>query len=220
MPEVVLMAGPRTLGPFGAYGKMPTQGDFFRLDLPSAIVTSWDAWLQRSLPGARIGLGDRWQECYFSAPIWRFSVPAGIVGPRAVMGVLMPSVDRVGRAFPLTLLGPTVEQAATPQGHLATTPVFEALELIALDALEEAATRTGLHRALRGLNHDLDTGAVGLAAHPAEPSIVRGTGGACQWSALLGDRLLHLRTPSLPTAGTLAEMFDPSDPVWSAAFVA
>jgi len=37
------------------------------------------------------------------APVWRFYLSAGLCGPGAACGVFMPSVDRAGRHFPLTL---------------------------------------------------------------------------------------------------------------------
>ncbi len=37
------------------------------------------------------------------APIWRFLLPAGACGAQAALGVWLPSVDRVGRQFPLAL---------------------------------------------------------------------------------------------------------------------
>ncbi len=68
-----------------------------------------------------------------SAPIWRFTLDAGVAGPQAALGVLMPSVDRVGRQFPLTL-------AALLPGvpaHPVAEDTFAALEELALDALED-----------------------------------------------------------------------------------
>jgi type VI secretion system protein ImpM len=31
---------------FGAFGKMPSLGDFFRFGLPADFVSAWDDWLQ------------------------------------------------------------------------------------------------------------------------------------------------------------------------------
>jgi type VI secretion system protein ImpM len=43
---------------------------------------------------------------YLTFPVWRFLLPVGVLGSTAWTGVLMPSVDRVGRYFPLTLATP------------------------------------------------------------------------------------------------------------------
>lgn len=124
-------------GGFGAFGKMPALGDFFRLEVAPGFVNVWDGWLQRAILAARDRLGEGWHDCYMSAPIWRFTLAPGLAGPNPALGVLMPSVDRVGRQFPLTLV-------ATPQGdlnpvsaHFDAAPVFEALEDLALSALDD-----------------------------------------------------------------------------------
>lgn len=135
----------------GAFGKMPALGDFFRIALPPGFTDPWDAWLQRMMLSARGALGGRWQECYLSAPIWRFTLAAGVSGPWAVQGVLMPSVDRVGREYPLTLamMRPPLE-AALPV-HLAADATFAAMEGLALEALDDGTTRDRLAQALAAL---------------------------------------------------------------------
>jgi type VI secretion system protein ImpM len=35
--------------------------------------------------------------------VWRFAISPGILGPEGLGGVMMPSVDRVGRYFPLMI---------------------------------------------------------------------------------------------------------------------
>jgi type VI secretion system protein ImpM len=50
----------------------------------------------------RAELGAEWQPAWLEAAIWRFALPAGICGQEPVVGLWLPSVDRVGRYFPLT----------------------------------------------------------------------------------------------------------------------
>jgi len=99
MPAGVLTEGP---GRPGFFGKLPWLGDFVTRDLPVSFVTPWDGWLQAGMAATRDGLGEAWVDRFLTAPIWRFLLPAGCAGP-AMAGVLMPSVDRVGRSFPLTI---------------------------------------------------------------------------------------------------------------------
>ncbi|MBL8473014.1 MAG: type VI secretion system-associated protein TagF [Rhodocyclaceae bacterium] len=87
----------------GLYGKLPGLGDFVRRRLPGEFVAVWDNWLQRMVKCSREALAHDWLDAYLSAPIWRFALPAGICGSSAWVGVLVPSVDKVGRYFPLTL---------------------------------------------------------------------------------------------------------------------
>lgn len=85
----------------GFFGKLPSRGDFVTRRLPQAFVGRWDAWLQEALAASRAGLGSRWLDIYLTSPVWRFALAPGVCGPRGWLGVMIPSVDKVGRYFPL-----------------------------------------------------------------------------------------------------------------------
>lgn len=87
----------------GLYGKLPARGDFVQRQLPSAFVEPWDDWLQAALAASQAALEQSWLPNYLNSPIWRFALSAGCCGEAPVAGLMMPSVDRVGRYFPLTL---------------------------------------------------------------------------------------------------------------------
>ena len=87
----------------GFYGKLPELGDFVQRRLPTAFVQPWDQWLRESLASSRAQLGEQWLEVYLVSPLWRFVLMPNVAGQLAWAGVLMPSVDRVGRYFPLTI---------------------------------------------------------------------------------------------------------------------
>jgi type VI secretion system protein ImpM len=89
----------------GWYGKIPSLGDFISRRLPASFVNTWDSWLQGSLNASRAQLGERWLDRYLTGPIWRFAVmPDALSATSGIWaGVLMPSVDKVGRYFPLTI---------------------------------------------------------------------------------------------------------------------
>ncbi len=87
----------------GFFGKLPARGDFLRAGLPRSFVDPWDDWLQRGIAASKSALGEAWLDVWMEAPIWRFALPAGTSGPDPVLGVWMPSVDRAGRHFPLTI---------------------------------------------------------------------------------------------------------------------
>ena len=112
---------------FGAFGKMPSLGDFFRISAPPGFLDVWDAWLQSCLVSGAHTFGSRWDALYMSVPIWRFSLSAGLAGPKKMMGVLMPSVDRVGRRFPLTLMHPVDGTSPAAQDHFLHLDLFEKL---------------------------------------------------------------------------------------------
>jgi type VI secretion system protein ImpM len=88
----------------GYHGKLPAKGDFISRRLPREFLDPWDSWLQDVIGGSRARMGEAWLDAYLTSPIWRFALSAGLCGEGAAAGVLMPSVDRVGRYFPLTIV--------------------------------------------------------------------------------------------------------------------
>ena len=87
----------------GYFGKVSTLGDFVTRGLPDGLVAAWDAWLQQCIQASREQLGDQWLNHYLTSPVWRFAIAPGVLGPEGLGGVMMPSVDRVGRYFPLMI---------------------------------------------------------------------------------------------------------------------
>lgn len=85
----------------GYFGKVSTHGDFVSRRLPVHLVQAWDAWLQQCMQASQDRLGAAWLERYLTSPVWRFAIAPGVIGPEGLGGVMMPSVDRVGRYFPL-----------------------------------------------------------------------------------------------------------------------
>ena len=120
----------------GFFGKFPSHGDFVARRLPAGFLQPWDAWLQAGMADSLCRLGDAWLPIYLNSPIWRFALGAGVCGPQAWGGVLMPSVDRVGRYFPLTIAAALDGMATHGSGcrpPLATW--YASLEAMALAAL-------------------------------------------------------------------------------------
>lgn len=124
-----------TPGRVGFFGKLPGRGDFVRRDLPNTFVDTWDRWLQHGIAASRNTLGDGWLDSWLCAPIWRFALPPGTCGPDAWAGVMMPSVDRAGRYFPLTL----ATSVGTPAAAVLAGDWIAAVEAVALSALDEGA---------------------------------------------------------------------------------
>jgi type VI secretion system protein ImpM len=173
----------------GFYGKLPSHGDFLRRRLSDDFVRVWDGWLQECVVASRAALGDRWLEVYLTSPAWRFGCSPGASGGRAVVGVMAPSVDRVGRYFPLTVaaeLPPTLDvltAATDTEGFFdrAERLVIDTLaaEVIDFEAFDEAVAR------LRGeLDPVLSPGRVVLEAAGAD--LLRPTDDS-GWSIPLGS---------------------------------
>jgi type VI secretion system protein ImpM len=95
-------AGPPQALP-GWFGKLPGIGDFAHRRLPAPFQQGWDNWLQEGLAGLRARHAGDWPASYLASPLWCFALGAGTVDANPWIGVLMPSVDGVGRYFPFTL---------------------------------------------------------------------------------------------------------------------
>src|SRR5262245_41102935 len=120
----------------GLYGKLPSHGDFLRRRASDAFVETWDGWLQEGMVASRAALGERWLDVYLTSPAWRFACAAGVCGAEPVIGLLVPSVDRVGRYFPLTLVAELPRQLSLLSAASATAMFFASLEQLVVDTLQ------------------------------------------------------------------------------------
>ena len=214
------------MGGFGAFGKMPALGDFFRLGVAAEVIPPWDAWLQATLLSAGQALGAQWEACYMSAPIWRFALPPGVAGSQGLIGVLMPSVDRVGRRFPLSLMAQTGSGEQAPLRNLMwQAPVLAVLETLALDALDDTMTRDDLAERLAGLvlrpmglpSRILTAGSSLVLSNDTPEMFCTDLGldlaggqlhRACAWSATIDGAARLILTSGLPRDDVATALFD------------
>jgi len=134
---IVTAAPPPLENRLGFYGKLPTHGDFVTRRLPRSFTEPWDAWLQAGLARAQTAQGESWLESYLNAPLWRFVLAPGVCGDTAMTGVLMPSIDRVGRYFPLTFAVALGSVAAPARMALAAGDWYKGVEDLALSILSD-----------------------------------------------------------------------------------
>jgi type VI secretion system protein ImpM len=120
----------------GLFGKLPSHGDFLRRRTSDAFVEVWDGWLQECVALTRARFGDRWLDMYLTSPAWRFVCAPGVCGPDAVIGVMVPSVDRVGRYFPLTLVAELPGQHNVVYAAASAAPFFQSAEQLVIETLE------------------------------------------------------------------------------------
>jgi type VI secretion system protein ImpM len=187
--------------------------------------------LQEGMLAARASLGDRWQDCYFSAPIWRFNLSPGLAGAAPMTGVMMSSVDRVGRQFPLTLVSPQADGSAPILQHILSIPAFESLEGVALDALEDSMTRDTLAERLGAIT--LDPVLPAITVTEAQGGlVVTGPGNGALvpqllaaltaprfrkpsvWSADIDGATRLMICEGLPAGGQMTGLFDMDAAVW------
>ena len=88
----------------GFFGKIPVVGDFVSRRLPRSFIAPWDTWLQEAIVYSRDQLQETWLETYLYSPIWRFVLAGGVAGSLPCHGIVMPSVDKAGRYFPITVV--------------------------------------------------------------------------------------------------------------------
>jgi type VI secretion system protein ImpM len=150
----------------GFFGKLPCNGDFVQRRVPQSFLDVWDPWLQECIHASRTDLQEQWLPTYLTSPSWRFVLPEAVCGSGAYAGVVAPSVDRVGRYFPLTIVT-QVDSGANPL-EFATrrTLWFDALDSLIIQALEETQIDLewfdGQVSELAGLLEDEETAAAGL----------------------------------------------------------
>ncbi len=119
----------------GLYGKLPSHGDFLRRRVSDEFVDAWDAWLRECLAASRSALGERWLDVYLTSPAWRFVCGPGACGPEPVLGLMAPSVDRVGRYFPLTLVSELPPYVSLLAAVTRTEAFFDVAEQLVIETL-------------------------------------------------------------------------------------
>jgi type VI secretion system protein ImpM len=140
----------------GFFGKLPSHGDFLRRRVSDAFVDAWDAWLRECLTASRASLGNQWLDVYLTSPAWRFVCAAGACGPAPVVGLLAPSVDQVGRYFPLTLVAELPSDVCLVTAAAASERFFDSAERLVIETL--AAERVDFDRfdlGVKALEDDL-----------------------------------------------------------------
>ena len=131
----------------GFDGKLPSRGDFVGRGLPRSFLTPWQDWVGAAVSASRDALGENWLPAWLEAPIWRFALPGGASGTDAVLGLLLPSVDRAGRHYPLTVAAVFEGRGPAPDPE-AGRSWLDAVEALALDALACDRTPEALTSAL------------------------------------------------------------------------
>jgi len=180
------------------FGKLPARRDFLAREVPTPVLMKIEPWLQASMAQSRHTLGAAWLDAYLSAPPWRFWFSSGLAGP-GLAGVLMPSVDGVGRYFPLTAfaIAPDGQDFALPS--LADDRFYGAVEDALLAALDETASLEAL------------LGRLG-ALPPAPRASAGGRASGTLWWTLGGTDAPPRRAafPAMPPPEAFADLLRPA----------
>lgn len=146
------MSSERVQNEFGYFGKLPAWGDFIQQLLPQDFANHWHEWLQQAMADARESLGDSFLTYYLNCPAWKFLLAPGVCGEQAVVGLTIPSVDRVGRYFNFTIAA-VLPQNSDPCSYVMNNhDGLAELENLALDILEQDYPKDVMERKLQDLS--------------------------------------------------------------------
>ncbi|WP_096086449.1 type VI secretion system-associated protein TagF [Agaribacterium haliotis] len=148
----------------GIYGKLPSYGDFIARNLPTTALETWDGWLQNFISSGQQQLGEQWLDIYLTSPIWRFALSAGVLDEQSWFGFMMPSVDKVGRYFPVSVMQALPANACVSSLLQSSALWFDAAEQLLLNALQQGCE---LDQLLQDLNDLPLNWASGLQARSA-----------------------------------------------------
>ncbi|RYZ08068.1 MAG: type VI secretion system-associated protein TagF [Comamonadaceae bacterium] len=170
-------------------------GDFAHRRLPELFRESLDRWLQQGLLRLRERHAD-WTARYLEGPLWFFVLGEQMAGTRAWLGLLMPSVDGVGRYFPFLVAAELLRAPADWQdGDLAQVRRWcLAASAAALEGLEQDLDAAGLDAALRHHFDAAPPAALGQTAALPRPT-ARQAGWFTDPAGLQGLRMI---TPGWP----------------------
>ncbi len=137
----------------GWFGKVVMLGDFAHRRLPQSFIEVCDPWLSHCVGASRAQLGARWLDTYLTGPVWRFAWAPGVVDARWWFGVLMPSVDAVGRYFPLLVCSSDQNPPMSSTAFDALTAWYDHAHQAALNTLQPGASLERFEAELAGTPH-------------------------------------------------------------------
>lgn len=124
----------------GYFGKLPGAGDFVRRRLPPDFIDRWDRCFEAALYASRGVFGENWRAGWRASPVWRFALSPGICGAPAWVGLMGPSLDRVGRGFPMVLAAPLRDADAVVRVLREGGRWFAALQCVYMEAQADETT--------------------------------------------------------------------------------
>src|SRR5580700_3030409 len=102
------------------FGKTPRMGDFLRVGAGGPAGEALEQWVEQGLGLAEAKRGSAWPGIYAAGATYAFVFrpPRTSIAKEALVGVIKPSVDAVGRRFPLVVYSPAMARPSVPWPHM------------------------------------------------------------------------------------------------------
>jgi type VI secretion system protein ImpM len=137
------------------FGKTPRMGDFLRVGSGGAAGEALEQWVEQGLAMAEAKRGSAWPSIYAAGATYAFIFrpPRASGAKEALVGVIKPSVDSVGRRFPLVVYSSALPRPNVPWPHvlpIALGDFFDAAATLLLEA-DSVTGIADMQAALRGV---------------------------------------------------------------------
>jgi type VI secretion system ImpM family protein len=150
-----------TQGPYSGrsqvvvFGKTPRMGDFLRVGSGGPAGELLEQWIEQGLAFAEARRGREWPAIYGAGATYAFVFrpPRASNVRETLVGVIKPSVDAVGRRFPLVVYAQALPRASAPWPHvlpMALGDFFDAAATLLLGA-DEVSGIADMQAALRAV---------------------------------------------------------------------
>lgn len=122
----------------GAFGKIPKAGDFVRAGFSNEVTRAFEEWLHKSVLYAHEKHGSAWKQPFVAGSMYAFAFRVPVAADRSglIAGVLQPSQDSVGRAFPLAIYAMVDDATAKEQPAALPLQLGEFLDQAAALAMD------------------------------------------------------------------------------------
>lgn len=127
------------------FGKVPRMGDFLRVGSGGPAGEALEQFVEQGLGYAESKRGQGWPSVYSAGATYAFLFrpPRSSSVRDALVGVIKPSGDSVGRRFPLVVYAPVVPRSTSPWPHVLPIALGDFLDAAA-NLLIQADTVTGI----------------------------------------------------------------------------
>jgi type VI secretion system ImpM family protein len=120
------------------FGKTPRMGDFLRVGNGGPAGEALEQWVEQGLALAEAKRGREWPAIYAAGATYAFVFrpPRATNLREALVGVIKPSVDAVGRRYPLVVYSQALARALVPWPHVLPMALGDFLDAAATLLLE------------------------------------------------------------------------------------